>query len=337
MTAQLLKILGKLDARGIPAIPFKGPALAEAAYGDVAMRQFADLDVLVREKDVRAVKELLVAEGFEAARAMTDRQERSHLRRTCELSFSRPGSGIVLDVHWRFAADYMAPAADSRGAFDRHVVGRLQGCPVRALAPDDLLLFLCLHGTFHLWDALGQVSDVARFIESRDGWDWPRLRERAEKFRLSRMLLLGASLARELLGAETLTAAAGAEQFAQAHVARARHQIWMGQAGQSGTPGTQISAPNSIRAWLRCEQGRRNLGRAALLTNSSAMFQSCLRIETSRTLPPMPNTRVSTRMTLPSRMGVGWSKAMLQIAPAVYRPMPGSSSSVSNFQGTSPS
>ena len=99
---------------------------------------------------------------------MTDRQERAHLRRTCELSFSRPGSGIVLDVHWRFAADYMAPAADSRGAFDRHVGGRLQGCPVRALAPDDLLLFLCLHGTFHLWDALGQISDVARLIESRE-------------------------------------------------------------------------------------------------------------------------------------------------------------------------
>ena len=51
-TGELLRLLAALDADGVEAVPFKGPALAQALYGHLALRQFCDLDILVREADV---------------------------------------------------------------------------------------------------------------------------------------------------------------------------------------------------------------------------------------------------------------------------------------------
>src|SRR5687768_8026755 len=41
------RIAADLDARGIPVVPLKGSALAEAVYGDIGARQAADIDLLV--------------------------------------------------------------------------------------------------------------------------------------------------------------------------------------------------------------------------------------------------------------------------------------------------
>ena len=54
-----------LEANGITAIPYKGPAIALKLYGNVARRQFADLDILVRKHDVWKAGRLIEAEGFE--------------------------------------------------------------------------------------------------------------------------------------------------------------------------------------------------------------------------------------------------------------------------------
>ena len=44
---ELGKLLAAFEAQGIPIIPYKGPVLAELAYGNLSLRQFADLDVLI--------------------------------------------------------------------------------------------------------------------------------------------------------------------------------------------------------------------------------------------------------------------------------------------------
>ncbi|MBD3790221.1 MAG: nucleotidyltransferase family protein, partial [Campylobacterales bacterium] len=46
MSAELLRIMKLLEANNIEALAFKGPALAQMAYGNITMRQFGDLDVL---------------------------------------------------------------------------------------------------------------------------------------------------------------------------------------------------------------------------------------------------------------------------------------------------
>src|SRR5690349_17810454 len=47
LTCELARVVNALEDAGVPALPYKGPLLAHALYGDVALREFGDLDILV--------------------------------------------------------------------------------------------------------------------------------------------------------------------------------------------------------------------------------------------------------------------------------------------------
>src|SRR5690242_13453450 len=47
LTSELFQILIEFEKHNIPAIPYKGPILATAIYGEVSFREFSDLDVIV--------------------------------------------------------------------------------------------------------------------------------------------------------------------------------------------------------------------------------------------------------------------------------------------------
>ena len=64
LSGELCRILSLFETQGIQAIPFKGPVLANSFYGNVALRQCHDLDLLVRKIDVLRAQDLLISQGF---------------------------------------------------------------------------------------------------------------------------------------------------------------------------------------------------------------------------------------------------------------------------------
>ena len=46
--AELQRVMEVLGATGVPVLALKGPALAVQAYGDVSLRSYGDVDVLVQ-------------------------------------------------------------------------------------------------------------------------------------------------------------------------------------------------------------------------------------------------------------------------------------------------
>ena len=50
--------------RNIEVLPLKGPVLAEALYGDVTMRAYNDLDLLVRRENFHRAEVLLLDRGL---------------------------------------------------------------------------------------------------------------------------------------------------------------------------------------------------------------------------------------------------------------------------------
>jgi Uncharacterised nucleotidyltransferase len=170
------------------------------AYGDIAFRQFVDLDILVSRKDIGKVKDLLLSQGYTSRYSLTKKQERLHLKYSVEFTFEHPRR-IMLDVHWRFAADYLGGGLDLEEALAKRVPVQILGKTVYTLDPEDNLLMLCQHGTFHSWSILSTVSDVAHLVHSQNSWNWSRVLQRAKDTGLRRQTLLGLSLARDLLGA----------------------------------------------------------------------------------------------------------------------------------------
>ena len=63
-TREMLKLLDLFESEGIPALSFKGPLLAEFAYGNVALRQFSDLDILVQNCHLGRARESLLSRGY---------------------------------------------------------------------------------------------------------------------------------------------------------------------------------------------------------------------------------------------------------------------------------
>src|SRR5262245_935149 len=64
LTAELFQVLATFEHHNIPAIPYKGPTLAAALYGQVSFRVFADLDVIVPKDRWEQATALLVERGY---------------------------------------------------------------------------------------------------------------------------------------------------------------------------------------------------------------------------------------------------------------------------------
>ena len=201
LTGVLLKLLNLLKAHGILAIPFKGPALASSVYGNLWLRTFSDLDILVHKQDVLRAKELLVSIGYLPEYRLTSAQEAAYLQSHCDYDFNRNYGYVRLEIHWNIIPRYFTLALDPECLWERLVPISLNGEEVLTLFPDDLLLILCIHGAKHLWERLGWICDVAQLIRVHHGIEWERVMELAGSLGIKRMFFLGLFLASNLLGA----------------------------------------------------------------------------------------------------------------------------------------
>ena len=238
---QLLEELGALltlfQAQDIPAIPYKGPALAAAVYGDLALRACGDLDILLRPADVLRAKELLTTAGYQPVQQFRDtREEEQHLASDCEYNFCRAADGILVELHWRFRPQFFPLPLDMDRLWARAQPVNLGGADTLAFAPEDLLLILCVHGAKHCWERLCWVCDIAAVLHAYPALDWNRAWTQASALGCGRVLLLGACLARELLGASLPDAApAKMPRVVTALAAQVRRQLVQEDGAESGT------------------------------------------------------------------------------------------------------
>jgi hypothetical protein len=201
LTGALIDLVQRFQSSGIEMLPFKGPTLARQAYGDVGLRWFADLDLLVRPADLAPARELLLELDFVPSYPTTPARRQLLERWGSHESFERSDHTWV-ELHWRLAAPLSEFGVDYDRLWRRLGTVRLAGYDLPALRTDDLLLVLALHGAKHAWERLGWICDVAMLIGAEPTLDWDALVTEAERMRARRVLLLALRLASGLLGAE---------------------------------------------------------------------------------------------------------------------------------------
>ncbi|HWQ20219.1 MAG TPA: nucleotidyltransferase family protein [Methanotrichaceae archaeon] len=201
LESELLRILASFKDNGIEAIPFKGCALAQQIYGDPAMRQFGDLDIIVHGEDVLKAKSVLMSRGYSPESVMSQEREKRLLKSNCEYSFCSP-MGVCVEVHWGLAPKYYYMTFDENGIWSRVRSINLGGKKVLCLSPEDQIVALTIHGSKHLWEGLKLVCDLAGLIEREIGLDWNDVVDYAICSRSKRSLLLGLLISEELLGSD---------------------------------------------------------------------------------------------------------------------------------------
>lgn len=193
--ANTLELLG---SRGIPVIPFKGPALAETLYGDAALRQCVDLDILLRSCDVPEAIRTLVSAGYEAPTELTTARQNAFIATQYEYAFLSPAGNLV-ELQWRILPRYFSLALPEGQYWSRIQSLKVFGRKINALSCEDLLLLLCFHGGKHGWDKLIWLADVAELITSTPHLEWEYVLEHARRAGGLRMLLLAVILANRFL------------------------------------------------------------------------------------------------------------------------------------------
>jgi len=201
LAGELVRLLARLRDGGVTAVPFKGPVLAAVAYGHLGLREFTDLDLLVKAEDVPAARRVLVADGYRPWFDLTAAQESAYVRSRYEHPFQRDTDGLIVEIQWRVVPAHFGVRLDYEGIWKRCEQSSLAGRQVPSLSAEDLLLVLAVHGTKHLWERLGWVTDIAELLRSHPRLDWVRLWKQAETSRSGRMLAVALRLAVELLDA----------------------------------------------------------------------------------------------------------------------------------------
>ena len=206
LATELLKLLNLLQEQDIPAIPFKGPVLAASVYGNLALRQFCDIDILVREQDFVKATEILSKNDYrpiEERWLLSDKQYTSSLLYANEYSLVRNDERVCIDLHHRIIAkQYLSVQIDFDYWWHRLEPVSMLDKTVLNFQPEDLLLILCVHGSKHLWSRLGWLCDIAELIRVNQEIHWARVINKSQDWGCERMLLLSLCLANNLLGAE---------------------------------------------------------------------------------------------------------------------------------------
>jgi putative nucleotidyltransferase-like protein len=187
-----------LGREGIRTLPLKGPTLAVAAYGNLALREFVDLDLLVRREDALRSRQVLIKKGYIPVLQLNAKWEEAYMRAYDEFGLCGPDGHSLVELHWAITPRYFSCAPDIGQYWERATSVNLGGRNIPTLVADDLLLVLCLHAAKHCWPRLSMVSDVAWLMTACD-IHWDDVLKRAAGLGALRMVLLGAELAGSLL------------------------------------------------------------------------------------------------------------------------------------------
>jgi hypothetical protein len=217
----LHRVLRALQDLGLGVIVLKGAALAETVYPGGAVCPRRDAEVLVRGEDLTGVADTLEALGYhftgDARPHAWWRAEHYHW------TFRQPQPppfDVPLEVHWHLERPSRPFAIDLDGLWQRAIPATIAGVDSHILAPEDLLLHLCLHACHHAGGRIQErrfnlrllsFCDIASVIQYyRPTFDWAGLAQRAQQGGVAPYVYLPLQLARELVGAFVPTPALAA-------------------------------------------------------------------------------------------------------------------------------
>jgi hypothetical protein len=191
LTNELLKLLKLLEAHAIPALPYKGPTLTSSIYGNLALRDFTDLDILVHERDYERAQCLLSISGYRLMNAFE-----------WESTYVDGSGRVVVDLHQRMTSREFPSPLQFEPIWERRHHTVLLGTQVPTLSPEDTLLMHAIQiskdaGSRYL--QLVKICDVAALLRAYPDLDLTGVLSQAKELGGERMVQFSLCLAHKLL------------------------------------------------------------------------------------------------------------------------------------------
>lgn len=196
---EMLNIVKLLNKHGITLIPYKGPILAQQVYGNLAMRQFNDLDFFIKKEDFTIIKEILLSEGYQPIFNFNSFQERNYMKSQRELKFFHESKGIYLELHWKFSGIFLDLPSSAESIFLKDLNSfTIAGVSIPEISPENLLLILSIHNANHHWDRISWLVDIALLINSQK-INWIYVLRVSKKLSIQKILFINLYLCQVFL------------------------------------------------------------------------------------------------------------------------------------------
>ena len=201
---ELGTVLRRLTGSGVKVIALKGAYLAEAVYGDVALRPMCDNDLLVPRADSARAEAVLLDLG--GVRLKQHDQTASGAQRGANGEAKHASPVLIRDLpielHWTIVSPTGPVRVEPASLWERARPALIAGVEVLSLSPEDLLLHLCLHFCYqHGCVGLRHLCDIAETVHHfRDELDWPQVTQSAREWGAPRYTGLSLQLAKNRLG-----------------------------------------------------------------------------------------------------------------------------------------
>ncbi|HEY3971782.1 MAG TPA: nucleotidyltransferase family protein [Candidatus Sulfotelmatobacter sp.] len=206
LSCELIRILDHLSGLGLQAMPYKGLALAETIYGDIALRQSGDIDLLIHPQDFPHIRDAVRDLGYMPHLDFSPAEERAYLKSGYECAFDGPAGPNLLEVQWAMQPRFYAIDFEMNCLFQRAITVPVAGRPMPTPAPEDLVLLLSAHAAKHVWGRLIWLCDIAR-IMALPTLDWNWIGSQAQALGIVRIVRVTMVLANRLLNAVMPSAA----------------------------------------------------------------------------------------------------------------------------------
>ncbi len=137
---ELLRLNTIFRELSLPILTIKGGALFTKYYEHIGLRPMQDIDFLVSKTHINIVKQVLISSGYVLNTSLPeDVIENFHFHYT----FIRPGTDILVEVHWRLSDEYLT---DVKMVND--ILEKREFFPtINGFVPNikDHVAYLCLH------------------------------------------------------------------------------------------------------------------------------------------------------------------------------------------------
>ena len=174
MASECIRLQKEFARKKIPMLIVKGAPLAAIAYGNIAMKEARDIDILVAPENVLDAASVLKSLAYVLSEpALTQDQFTRFIPHSKEAAFLHLATGTMTELHWRLVdTGELLLEVSARGPSQEVVL------PVGALATladEPLFAYLCLHGASHNWFRLKWLADLNAFVSTRDEDELQRL------------------------------------------------------------------------------------------------------------------------------------------------------------------
>jgi hypothetical protein len=206
LSLELIRIYHLLSSSGLKVLAYKGLALAQTVYGDIALRHAGDIDLLIHASDFQRIRDVVQELGYTPHARMPEAHERAYLKSGYECAFDGTAGPNLLELQWAIQPRFYAVDFDMGGLFHRAVTASVAGQSMQTPCAEDLFIVLSLHAAKHVWGRLIWLCDLARLM-NLPTLNWTLIAERAKDLRIVRILRVGTLLANRILGAPIPAAA----------------------------------------------------------------------------------------------------------------------------------